>query len=92
MLPKGYKTIIDWFQEVGLNPEYTNPAFERFDFDEDDEEEENPLEGGVELKRAEEIKDDEETKTANYNLKAREETTVEGPKGVENTKPGKETS
>jgi len=92
MLPKGYKTIIDWFQEVGLNPEYTNPAFERFDVGEDDEEEEKPLEGGIELNRTEEIKDDEETKTANCNLKAGEETKVEGPKGVENTKPGEETS
>jgi hypothetical protein len=91
MLPKGYKTIIDWFQEVGLNPEYTNPAFERFDVGEDDEEEEKPLEGGVELNRTED-KDDEETKTANCNLKAGEETKVEGPKGVENTKPGEEAS
>jgi hypothetical protein len=55
MLPKGYKTIIDWFQEVGLAPEYANPAFQRFDDDED--EEEKPLEGGIEMKRTEEIEE-----------------------------------
>jgi hypothetical protein len=39
MLPKGYKTIIDWFEEVAADPEYENPLFQRYD-DEDEEEEE----------------------------------------------------
>jgi len=77
MLPKGYKTIIDWFQEVGLDPEYANPTFQRYDDDDKDEDEEKPLEGGIEMKRIMEIKDDEESKTVNEKAKA-----VEESKGV----------
>lgn len=43
MLPKGYKLVLDWLQEVASTPRYKNPRFQRFDFggssDEDDEDE-----------------------------------------------------
>jgi hypothetical protein len=48
MLPKGYKTVIDWFQEVAADPDYANPHFVRFDDDDSDVEE--PQEPGIELK------------------------------------------
>ena len=89
MLLKGYKTIIDWFQEVGLDPDYANPTFERFDVEED-EEEEKPLEGGVELKRIEEVEDEEESMAAGDKLKVGKETKVEDSKGEENKKPSGE--
>ena len=47
MLPKGYKTIIDWFEEVAADPEYENPLFQRYD--DEDEDEEEPQEPGIEL-------------------------------------------
>jgi hypothetical protein len=47
MLPKGYKTIIDWFEEVAADPEYENPLFQRYD--DEDEEEEEQQEPGIEL-------------------------------------------
>jgi hypothetical protein len=31
MLPNGYKTVIDWFQEVAADANYTNPEFHRYD-------------------------------------------------------------
>ncbi|TVY76155.1 hypothetical protein LSUE1_G007513, partial [Lachnellula suecica] len=31
MLPKGYKVVVDWFQEVAADPDYANPKFERID-------------------------------------------------------------
>jgi hypothetical protein len=67
MLPKGYKTIVDWFQEVGLNPEYANPTFQRIEIDEDDDDddddnEQKPFEDCVDLTQVDEIKDDDETK------------------------------
>ncbi len=40
MLPKGYKVVLDWFQEVARQPNYENPKFERFDFGGSDDEEE----------------------------------------------------
>jgi hypothetical protein len=58
MLPKGYKTVIDWFQEVAADPYYANPILVRFD---NDSEEEEPQESGIDLEikpvtdRAEEI-------------------------------------
>jgi hypothetical protein len=54
MLPKGYKTIIDWFQEVATDPDYANPEFQRYDDDDSDVEME-PQEPGIELKRVEEL-------------------------------------
>lgn len=39
MLPRGYKTVVDWFQEVAANPDYANPQFVRFDSGDSDEEE-----------------------------------------------------
>lgn len=44
MLPKGYQTIIDWFQEVAADTEYANPEFHRYD-DESDTEMEPQAEG-----------------------------------------------
>jgi hypothetical protein len=38
-LPHGYKTIIDWFQEVASDEQYVNPTFEGFDFDDGTDEE-----------------------------------------------------
>jgi hypothetical protein len=89
MLPKGYKTILDWFQEVGLDPEYANPTFERYDVGESDEEEQKPLEGGIEMNnRIEEIEDDEESKdVGDDKSKVDEETKVAAVKGAENKKP-----
>jgi hypothetical protein len=40
LLPKGYKTVLDWFQEVALDPEYENPEFQRFDVGGEDDESE----------------------------------------------------
>lgn len=41
MLPKGYKTLVDWFQEVAVDLDYANPKFERIDVgDKSDDEEE----------------------------------------------------
>ncbi|TVY23806.1 hypothetical protein LHYA1_G006774 [Lachnellula hyalina] len=31
MLPKGYKTILNWFYDVASDPNYANPKFERID-------------------------------------------------------------
>lgn len=31
MLPNGYKTVIDWFQEVAADTNYANPGFQRYD-------------------------------------------------------------
>ena len=90
MLPRGYRTIIDWFQEVGLDPDYANPALESFD--ESDDEDQKPLEGGVELNRFEEIKDDEETEVEDGKTKVGEETKVEDTKDKENKKPVEETA
>jgi hypothetical protein len=49
MLPKGFKVIIDWFQEAAEDPDYANPEMhnETRDMDgnivdSDDEEEERP--------------------------------------------------
>jgi hypothetical protein len=59
LLPNGYKTIIDWFQEVGLDPQYANPNFQRIEIDDkDDGEEQQPaLEGGIDVKWTEKIND-----------------------------------
>jgi hypothetical protein len=84
MLPKGYTTIIDWFQEVGLDPDYANPVLERFD-EESDDEDQKPSEGGVELNRIEELKGDEETEVGDGESRAGKET-----KNKENTKPVEE--
>jgi hypothetical protein len=40
LLPTGYKTVLDWFQEVALDPEYENPDFQRFDVGGEDDESE----------------------------------------------------
>lgn len=44
MLPKGYKTIIDWFQEVAEDSDYANPEIVRFDHDDDHPEGESDME------------------------------------------------
>lgn len=50
MLPKGYKEILRWFQEVAADEEYENPEFERVDSAEDgDDEEEELMSGGIDL-------------------------------------------
>ncbi len=86
MLPRGYRTIIDWFQEVGLNPDYANPVLERFD-EESDDGDQKPLEGGAELNRIEELKDDGETEVEDNKFKVGEETKIEDTKDKENKKP-----
>ncbi|KUJ13645.1 uncharacterized protein LY89DRAFT_144664 [Mollisia scopiformis] len=40
LLPKGYKTVVDWFQEVASDRDYANPKFDRYDFGGSDNEEE----------------------------------------------------
>lgn len=37
MLPKGFMTIVDWFQEVAADPNYANPELVRFDYDDEGE-------------------------------------------------------
>ena len=54
MLPKGYRTVIDWFQEVAQNPSYANPGFLRFD-DESDREEEHDV-PGIEFSPVQEVR------------------------------------
>jgi hypothetical protein len=50
------------------------------------------LEGGVELNRIEEVKDDEETEVEDDKSKVGEETKVEDAKDKENKKPVEETT
>jgi hypothetical protein len=93
MLSKGYKIIIDWFQEVGVDPNYANPVFQRFDIDDKDDGEKKQLvlEGGIDMKRIEEIENN--NKPADEELKLEEETKEgENMKGVENEKPAEEAS
>lgn len=35
MLPKGHKTVVNWFEEVAAHPGYSNPGFFRYGDDED---------------------------------------------------------
>jgi hypothetical protein len=50
MLPKGYKTVLNWFQEVAADTDYANPKFERVDIGgESDEERMWGAEDGVAL-------------------------------------------
>lgn len=48
MLPKGYKTILDWFQDVASDPDYENPHFLRYS-DNDSDDESVEMEGGIPL-------------------------------------------
>lgn len=41
MLPKGYKVIVDWFNEVAADPEYTNPEFKTVTIDGEGNENDN---------------------------------------------------
>lgn len=59
MLPKGYKTVVDWFQEVAEDPEYVNPVFARFDSCESDEGEEEDT-PGINFNRVEGVEKIEE--------------------------------
>ena len=54
MLPKGYKTVIDWFQEVAAEPNYANPELHRFDDDDSDADTEEQ-EAGINLSPVEEL-------------------------------------
>ena len=47
MLPIGYKTVIDWFQEVASTPDYMNPQLERIDIDAENEREQQLSWDGV---------------------------------------------
>ena len=47
MLPRGYKTIIAWFEEVAQDPKYANPEFVRFDDGVADEETWEGYDGAV---------------------------------------------
>ena len=50
MLPKGYKTVVAWFEEVAADPEgYANPTFMRFDDGDDDSVDVEWEEPGLEL-------------------------------------------
>jgi hypothetical protein len=48
MLPKGYKTVVNWFQEVAADAGFVNPEFRRYDNDDSDAETERQ-EAGAEL-------------------------------------------
>ena len=62
-MPIGYKTIIDWFQEVAADPQYANPELVRFDDEESEEEDWD--EPGIPIEeRIKEIKDDEDDEFA----------------------------
>jgi len=50
MLPNGYKTVLDWFQEVAADEKYENPEFTRIDDHKESDDEEVQQHGGAELK------------------------------------------
>ncbi|RFU33715.1 hypothetical protein B7463_g2621, partial [Scytalidium lignicola] len=53
LLPKGFKVVLDWFQEVAQDPCYANPGFVILDEEDDEEDEEDggsEYEGAVEFK------------------------------------------
>lgn len=54
MLPKGYITVMDWFQEVASDPDYANPVFERYDCGGSDEEEEYDA-PGIDFNKVQEV-------------------------------------
>lgn len=56
MLPRGYKTVIDWFQEVAADSDYyANPELVRLDDDDDDSEAEiEAQEPGIDFSQAKE--------------------------------------
>jgi hypothetical protein len=43
MLPKGYKTLVDWFQEVASDADYANPVLVRFDYEDGNEDKEQDM-------------------------------------------------
>lgn len=96
MLPKGYKTVIDWFQEVDLDADYVNPVFERFDVEEEEEVPSGWKEGGVpinQMNRIQETKEDEENNSIDGGVKVVEEINdTRTTHGVENEKPDKQNS
>ena len=55
MLPKGYKTVIDWFQEVASYPDYANPAFERYGGGGASDEEEGYDAPGIDFSKVQEV-------------------------------------
>jgi hypothetical protein len=52
MLPKGYKTIVSWFEEVAAEPGYANPEFMRYDEDADEDADHEAIwtEPGIEVR------------------------------------------
>ena len=55
MLPKGYKTVMDWLQEVASNLHYANPVFERYDDGEDSDEEVEYDAPGIDFNKVQEV-------------------------------------
>lgn len=66
MLPKGYKTVLNWFQEVAADPNYANPKFERIDVGGESDDEPSVNDDGDALEGA----DMEELEDANGNVQS----------------------
>jgi hypothetical protein len=52
MLPNGYKTVIDWFQEVAEHSSYANPIFATLEESDEEDTIDTP---GIDLNQVEEI-------------------------------------
>jgi len=55
MLPKGYKTVVDWFQNVASDLHYANPVLTRYDVGDSDGDEEYDA-PGLDFNKVEETK------------------------------------
>lgn len=53
MLPKGYKAVVDWFQEVASDPHYANPILTRYDVGGDSDGDEEYDAPGLDLNKLE---------------------------------------
>lgn len=58
LLPRSYRTIVDWFQEVAETPDYENPVFQRMDDDGGDiSESYTAADGGIHLMNVEDVQE-----------------------------------
>ena len=55
MLPKGYKIVLDWFQEVASDPDYANPVFHRYDGSGEDDKDEEYDAPGIDFNKLQEV-------------------------------------
>ncbi|RDW56435.1 hypothetical protein BP5796_13184 [Coleophoma crateriformis] len=58
LLPKGYRKVIDWIQEVADTPDYENPVFQRIDDDHEDISESYTAgDGGIDLENVDDVEE-----------------------------------